>query len=649
MINPPQPDRRSKIDFKKRCQGAGTKIEHYPTAQTIEILNQQIVAQYDKELNKALVAGKPDFEAKIEAQTKAKQLPEFCAVQKWQDVNVEVKVKKAVENLMKARKIPALVIRSIDIKKISALKDMGIDIPDGDGEIDLVLVYATGDLLNVILFEVKRADIYPWNDEDAHPGIRKEAVKKAENQLTKDVKFFNSFTTGQPPSNIRFHTLACFPDTSIQSFQSICSGCLQRSIVCREDLDDLTLLREKLQVPDRSGPATERGRKLFLTLGARILSHHSLLHVGYRIGDKKIRASEKQSFNEEFIDKKMQQRMFVMASPQQQQVIANFTCSLAQRHLVLDGPAGTGKTLVALKVANDLHDSISCQGEGDGPLLIVTAHGMGEDHPLMSFLDSSTGERANKRIITWEEILNDFGCIQVPQDKMLLHLTTAFANQWEGRNIVMVMDEISERDCFQNMKEQAFPETVRMILVLNPTLSSHPLTLPHSFLHVTLKIPYRSTNAINSLACHVAKSENLSLPSEFGTDVEGAKPIFYDAGVDEDRLHEALMSCQKQMGETATILYHGNTGYSTEKRVRGQEKESGVPWEIYPIYHFYGWEADKVIVMTSGQDVMELITRAKVELAVIIVDEGDPDDGYEKLKEVFHQAAQMGLVEKLQL
>jgi len=50
----------------------------------------------------------------------------------------------------------------------------------------------------------------------------------------------------------------------------------------------------------------------------------------------------------------MLENEFVVASPQQQQAIASFTASSSQRHLVLTGAAGTGKTLVALQVANKL-------------------------------------------------------------------------------------------------------------------------------------------------------------------------------------------------------------------------------------------------------------------------------------------------------
>ena len=80
------------------------------------------------------------------------------------------------------------------------------------------------------------------------------------------------------------------------------------------------------------------------------------------------------------------------------------------------------------------------------------------------------------------------------------------------------------------LREQSFPESLGMILILKPTIGTSekdPLTLPPSFLHVTLTTPYRSTIAITRLACFIAKCRGLVVPEgDFGSDVEGTKPIF---------------------------------------------------------------------------------------------------------------------------
>ena len=91
----------------------------------------------------------------------------------------------------------------------------------------------------------------------------------------------------------------------------------------------------------------------------------------------------------------------MVASPQQQQVIASFTACSTKRHLVLEGPAGTGKTLVALQVANNLMESAKAITEegGNEPLLVVTSYGLSENEPLMKFLDTSTGWRGSQQDI----------------------------------------------------------------------------------------------------------------------------------------------------------------------------------------------------------------------------------------------------------
>ena len=97
-------------------------------------------------------------------------------------------------------------------------------------------------------------------------------------------------------------------------------------------------------------------------------------HIGYReLKDKEKLVTERHRYNLESVDGKIKE--FVVASPEQQQVIDGFTASSTKTHLVLEGPAGTGKTLVALQVANNLIESFNATSEEDkGPVLVVTAH-----------------------------------------------------------------------------------------------------------------------------------------------------------------------------------------------------------------------------------------------------------------------------------
>ena len=122
MINLPKPDRNGDIEFvEKKGKGAGNQIENYPIAQTISNLNGQILEKYNIEMDKAKAAEKSNAAAGIAAQAVAKRLPEFTAVQKWLDNEAEIKLKKALEDMMKKLEIPALILRSLSLKAIYLL------------------------------------------------------------------------------------------------------------------------------------------------------------------------------------------------------------------------------------------------------------------------------------------------------------------------------------------------------------------------------------------------------------------------------------------------------------------------------------------------------------------------------------------------
>merc|ERR1712018_720368 len=142
----------------------------------------------------------------------------------------------------------------------------------------------------------------------------------------------------------------------------------------------------------------------------------------------------------------------------------------------------------------------------------------------------------------------------------LLHLTEALTKRWEGQQIVIFIDEIIFSDELLNSladHAERIPEWVKLILILNPRNSSRlPTGLPESFLHINLATPYRSTKAITSLARFLAKCEGQVFPEgEFGSDVEGKKPIVFDVGMDEVKLREALQRGRDLFGNDATLLY----------------------------------------------------------------------------------------------
>ena len=138
MKNPPRPDRSGQAVFKEKKGGAGKQIENYPVGQTIDNMNASIRDKYEEEKKKAKAVGKSDSDAEKKAFAEATKLPQFQAVKARQDTMAEIKLKKALEKMMVGLKIPALLIRSVNLKQISALNDLGLKLP-GDAEIDLMM------------------------------------------------------------------------------------------------------------------------------------------------------------------------------------------------------------------------------------------------------------------------------------------------------------------------------------------------------------------------------------------------------------------------------------------------------------------------------------------------------------------------------
>merc|ERR1711936_1083514 len=108
----------------------------------------------------------------------------------------------------------------------------------------------------------------------------------------------------------------------------------------------------------------------------------------------------------------------------------------------------------------------------------------------------------------------------------------------------------------------------------------------------------RSTKAISSLARFIAKCEGKVVPEgEFGSDVEGKKPIVFDVGKDEVKLREALQRSRDLFGDDATLLYGGFLPSSMREICKSNGKEKGGAWECYRANEFFGWESNKVVAV----------------------------------------------------
>ena len=117
----------------------------------------------------------------------------------------------------------------------------------------------------------------------------------------------------------------------------------------------------------------------------------------------------------------------------------------------------------------------------------------------------------------------------------------------------------------------------------------------------------------------------------------------FDVGKDEVKLREALQRSRDLFGNDATLLYDDfNLPSSMKEICKRNGKEKGGPWDFYNAHVFVGWEANRVVAVTSGGGTtLEMATRAKTELILILVEaeEEDKKEYYAKYQKLFHDAA----------
>ena len=271
----------------------------------------------------------------------------------------------------------------------------------------------------------------------------------------------------------------------------------------------------------------------------------------------------------------------------------------------------------------------------------------------MRYLDERTPGAGIKLFEKYQDLKKEFVPSEFNGENDLLYLSEGLAKRYEGQKIVMLIDEIGKEGILENLGDIQIPQTVRLILIVNPVLSLS-LSLPTSFAEVTLTKAFRSTRAITSLAQFIAKQEKAkketgegpynTTEGDCGSDVQGTQPVFFDVDNDERKLDEALAQSRRLLGDDVTILHAGLTD-SMKAKVNKYGKEGGGPWECNRAKDFYGWEADKVVAVTSGYSNMELITRAKTKLIFILACHEGYKERYHTTREHFQQAVALGLVD----
>ena len=122
-------------------------------------------------------------------------------------------------------------------------------------------------------------------------------------------------------------------------------------------------------------------------------------------------------------------------------------------------------------------------------------------------------------------------------------------------------------------------------------------------------------------------------------------------------MKKAFQRSRQILGDDATLLFDGDLSYSMIEICKSHGKEMGGPWECYDAANFYGWEAEKVVAVTTGWNILEKATRAKTEL-ILIIAELDKEEAkkcpgrrrrqsvyYKNIQEKIEEASDVGLVD----
>ena len=307
-----------------------------------------------------------------------------------------------------------------------------------------------------------------------------------------------------------------------------------------------------------------------------------------------------------------------------------------------------------MQVANNLMDSFAAKAEPKkGPVLVVTAFDQKESHLLIEHLRRCTSDAHTKLCIGWKDLEEKFN--HSKSFKTLASLAEGLSEHFEGRHVVFLLDEIRDMDEVEFLADIPISELVSCIFILNQTTSRGSIILPPSFHRVTPTVPCRSTRSIIALAHFMAKCYHLKVPDgEFGSNIEGFKPIPFDVGKDDEKMKQTLSKCDQLLGEKAVDKV-------AENRV-AQMKQGPWLWEFNcNVESYYGCEADDMIVVITGNNhgerlkvegnfdtsrIMDMITRARQRLAVILVDSLSKEGRQRRETwDFFHEAAEQGLIE----
>ena len=643
-------------------------IEGYSMPRSEEVLEKELVHKFGE----FKIKGETDEVAKTSVFKTLKKKHE--ALQKWRNTKAEIVMKEAAEKVVRDLKIPSVVVRSVDYKykEHHYLKELGLTMPDKDLEIDLLIAYVAGNYLHIILCEVKRPETEPWADCEREP--TKESIDTALKQLDTDIDWVLGLLPDVPGSSLNISAITCFPDTPRSILEKMfCKTCMEM-ILSKEDLEDASILTEKFMIQTQPGAKrNDEALENLLKLYTRLVGLHSVLHIGWRdMRDVGMLETNRMNTN----IKKVEKGKYVLASQQQQEVIAVARGESEARHVTIRGAPGSGKTVVLLGLLREF-------AKQPGKRLIVVSamapeqSALASNYKVMEHLDNATKDIKCERIFSyWDRLLINnkineasYQIDSIPSidgeaypiknhPAMINDLATALSKRFPEHQILLAIDEVVHYNITTRQMDWTklhVPETVSLALAFNITVINRygdtRLPCDPSFLNVSCGQIFRSTQSITEFMDFVMdKMEKLNIPGKTATDVKGELPSIVDLGYVKNltHLHDTLLHLKKMLDQEGrrevVLIYDIYTTSEAQKSMIKFAKEAG--WEASVHYEFFGVEADTVIYIGVG--ILEAFTRAKVRLCIVHM--FDVEIGcvpYKGVKFVLREAHSKGLVNVL--
>jgi hypothetical protein len=438
---------------------------------------------------------------------------------------------------------------------------------------------------------------------------------------------------------------------------------------------------------------------------ARLLGSSSILHYGHQtIQDASVLEKARMDHNLLRVDEDMRQNLFLILKNEQEAIVQRFSTTSVERHLLIEGGSGGGKTVSVMAIALKLMDQMMVETEARrlergqyteeenteekadpedditegnkepekdiSPVLILSCYGLTAASQLLQNLKELAKDLGCLvRGLSWKDMLHEYGVKEYAGNLPLtiVSLAQALGAQYKGRSIVFILDELRGYKAprtgspphhdYSFLTNAVLPENVRLLCCMNPTNDLPLLLTPcqPSFVTVNSEKQYRNTQTLIKLGNLLMTKTGWGMArnDEVATDVPGFPARLTRLGKLEEvetprQVLLTEMAVMKEEGRKPGVILYHNGDISSEVKTTVEQEGAAAGWQVRDIDDFKGSEEDNIIYLGPGY--MECFTRAKLHLSVVLFwdpksgNSGIVKRGYGKFSEALQPAESLDLV-----